>query len=79
MLRDVRDALKINLNATLHYNVSDSEARMVKARSLTELSGMLKRPNQAPVSVETMDEAIADCTTVLNMSIALETMCSCGF
>ena len=43
--------------------MSGDKVRIVKARSVTELSGMLKRPNQAPVSVEEMDEAIAEAVT----------------
>lgn len=61
--RDVRAALKIDVGDTLRYVVSGGEVRILKARSVTELSGMLKRPNQAPVSVEEMDEAIAECAT----------------
>ena len=57
---DVSAVLKINVWGTLRYVVSGGEVRILKARSVTELSGMLKRPNQAPVSVEEMDEAIAE-------------------
>ena len=58
--RDVRAALKIDAGDTLRYVVSGGEVQILKARSVTELSGMLKRPNQAPVSVEEMDEAITE-------------------
>ena len=61
--RDVWAALKINEGDTIRYVVSGSEGWIVNVRSVTELSGMLKRPNQAPVSVEEMDEAIAECAT----------------
>ena len=44
---------------TLWYVVSGGEVRILTTRSATELSEMLKRPNQAPVSVKVMDEAIA--------------------
>ena len=53
-------ALKINAGNTLQYVVSGGKVRILKARSVAELSGMLKRPSQASVSVEVMDEAIAD-------------------
>ena len=58
--RNVRAALKINAGDTLRYVVSGGEVRILKARSVTELSGILKRPNQAPVSVEELDEAITE-------------------
>ena len=58
--RDVRAALKINAGDTLRYVVSGGEVRILMARSVTELSGILKRPNQAPVSVEELDEAITE-------------------
>ena len=59
----MRAALKIDAGDTLWYVVSGGEVRILKARSVTELSGMLKRPNQAPVSVEEMDEAITEGAT----------------
>lgn len=43
--KDVRAALKIEAGDTLRYAVSDGEVRILKVRSVTELSGMLKRPN----------------------------------
>ena len=59
----VRAALKIDVGDTLRCIVSGGEVRTLKARSEAELSGMLKRPNQASVSVEAMDEAIAEGAT----------------
>ena len=59
----VRAALRIDAGDTLRYVVSDSEVRILKARSVAELSGMLKRPSQSPVSLEAMDEAIAEGAT----------------
>ena len=61
--RDVRAALKIDVGDTLRYIVSGGEVRILKSRSATELFGMLKRPNQASVSVEAMDKAIAEGAT----------------
>ena len=56
----MRASLKINAGYTLGYVLSDGEVRILKARSGAELSGMLKRPSQTSVSVEVMDEAIAN-------------------
>ncbi|MDB4229094.1 hypothetical protein N9805_00245 [Paracoccaceae bacterium] len=53
-------ALKIDAGDMLRYVVSGGEVWILKARSVTDLSGMLKKSNQAPVSVEEMNEAIAE-------------------
>ena len=53
-------SLKIGVGGTLGYVLSVGEVWILKARSIAELSGMLKRPSQTSVSFEVMDEAIAD-------------------
>ena len=63
LLRGEQTALKIDAGDTLRYVVSGGEVRSLKARSVAELSRMLKRPNQSPVSVEAMDEAITEGAT----------------
>ena len=61
--RDVQAALKIDAGDTLRYVVSVGEVSILKVRSVAQLSGMLKRPSQASLSFEAMDEAIAEDTT----------------
>jgi antitoxin PrlF len=39
--------------------IGENEVRILKARPLSRLYGVLSRPGQAPVSLEAMDEAIA--------------------
>ena len=53
-------ALKIDVGETLRYVLSGGEVRIMKKRPVKELSGMFRTPNQSPVSVEAIDEAIAD-------------------
>ena len=55
----MRAALKVNAGDTLRYVVLGGEFRILKMRSVAEISGMLKRPRQASVSIEAMDEAMA--------------------
>ncbi len=57
--KDVRAALHLEPGDTLRYLVLDGEVRILKARPLAELKGILKRPGQKPVSLDEMDEAIA--------------------
>jgi hypothetical protein len=40
------------------YIIVDGEVRILKARSVKELCGLLARPDQTPVMLESMDEAI---------------------
>ena len=60
---DVSAVLKINVWGTLRYVVSGGEVRILKARSVTELSGMLRRSSQASVSAAAMDEVIVEGAT----------------
>ena len=44
---------------TLRYFITEGQVQVLKVRSVTELAGMLVRENQVPVSLEDMDDAIA--------------------
>ncbi len=57
--KDVRAALHLEPGDTLRYLVLDGEVRILRARPLSELRGLLKRPGQKPVSLEQMEESIA--------------------
>jgi AbrB family looped-hinge helix DNA binding protein len=57
--RDVRAALHLQPGDTLRYLLLDGEVRILKARPVSELSGLLHRPGQKPVSLDEMEEAIA--------------------
>ena len=56
--RDVRAALGLASGDRVRYIILDDEVRILKARSVRDLEGMLSRSGQAPVSLEEMDEAI---------------------
>lgn len=56
--RDVRAALGLASGDRVRYVILDGEVRILKARPVRELRGMLARPGQAPVSLEAMEEAI---------------------
>ena len=61
--KDVRAALSIKPGDKLRYLVRDGEVRILRARSILDLKEVLKRSGQAPVSLEAMEEAIADGAT----------------
>lgn len=56
--RDVRAALGLGSGDRVRYIIVDGEVRILKARSVKELRGLLARPDQTPVTLESMDEAI---------------------
>ena len=56
--RDVRAALGLTSGDKVRYVILDGEVRILKARSVKELRGMLARPDQPPVTLEDMDAAI---------------------
>lgn len=58
--RDVRAALGLSGGDKVRYVILDGEVRILKARSVKELRGILARPSQSPVTLEAMDEAIAE-------------------
>lgn len=57
--RDVRAALGLKSGDKLRYVVMNGEVRLLKARPVAELEGILARPGARPVSLEEMDDAIA--------------------
>ena len=58
--RDVRAALGLEAGDSVRYIVENGRVQMLKARHVRELAGMLHRPGQRPVSLEEMNEAIAE-------------------
>lgn len=56
--KDVRAALHLKPGDTLRYLLLDGEVRILRARPVSELEGMLQRPGQKPVSLDEMEEAI---------------------
>jgi AbrB family looped-hinge helix DNA binding protein len=61
--RDVRAALGLTSGDRVRYVILDGEVRILKARSVKELRGLLARPDQRSVSLEEMDEAIGAAAT----------------
>ncbi len=57
--REVRAALHLHPGDKLRYIVVDGEVRLLKARSILDLEGVLKRSGAEAVSLDQMDEAIA--------------------
>lgn len=57
--RDVRAALGLKSGDKVRYVVTGGEVRLMKARPVAELEGLLARPGRKPVSLEDMDDAIA--------------------
>jgi antitoxin PrlF len=57
--RDVRAALGLRSGDKVRYVILDGEVRILKARSVKELRGLLARAGQSPVTLEAMDEAMA--------------------
>ena len=57
--RDVRTALGVAAGDTVRYIVEGGRVHILKARNVSELAGMLHRPGQRAVSVDEMNDAIA--------------------
>jgi bifunctional DNA-binding transcriptional regulator/antitoxin component of YhaV-PrlF toxin-antitoxin module len=57
---DVRSALGLESGDRVRYLILGGEVRLVRARSVNDLRGLLARPGQAPVSLAEMDDAIAE-------------------
>ncbi|ALI57075.1 AbrB/MazE/SpoVT family DNA-binding domain-containing protein [Celeribacter marinus] len=57
--RDVRATLGLASGDKVRYLILNGEVRILKARSIKELRGILSRSGQKPVSLEEMNEAIA--------------------
>jgi AbrB family looped-hinge helix DNA binding protein len=57
--RDVRAALGLASGDKVRYVILDGEVRILKARSVRDMRGLLARPDQTPLSIEAMEEAIS--------------------
>jgi AbrB family looped-hinge helix DNA binding protein len=57
--RDVRLALGLKSGDKVRYVVMNGEVRLLKARPVAELEGVLARPGKQPISLDEMDDAIA--------------------
>ena len=58
--RDVRAALHLASGDKVRYVILENEVRIMKARSVKELKGLLSKKGQPTVSLDAMDEAIAE-------------------
>ena len=59
--RDVRNVLALRPGDKLRYLILEGgEVRLLRRRPLSELAGMLARPGAAPVTLDQIDQAIAD-------------------
>jgi len=58
--RDVRSALHLGSGDRVRYVILEGEVRILKARSVKSLKGVLARAGRAAVSLEEMDAAIAE-------------------
>lgn len=61
--RDVRAALGLASGDRVRYVILDGEVRILKARSVKELRGLLARPDGKVVPLEAMEDAIASAAT----------------
>ena len=75
----IRAALRINAGDALRNVVLGSKVRILKTRSVAELSRMLRRPSQASASVEAMDKAIAEGATSEPCLLLSTKISSCVF
>lgn len=57
--KEVRAALGVGSGERVRYIILDGEVRLLKARPIASLAGMLATPGRKPVGLEAMDEAIA--------------------
>ena len=58
--KDVRAALCVEAGDKLRYLLFDGEVRILRARPIRDLKGVLKRSEQEPVSLGAMEEAVAE-------------------
>jgi AbrB family looped-hinge helix DNA binding protein len=58
--KNVRVALGLASGDRVRYVILDGEVRIVKACSVKDLRGLLARPGSSPVSLDAMDEAVAN-------------------
>lgn len=57
--RDVRAALGLKSGDKVRYVVLDGEVRLLKARPVADLEGLLTRQGKQPVTLDEMDNAIS--------------------
>ena len=57
--KTVREAFGLKAGDTLRYFITEGQVQVLKVRQVTELAGMLAREKQLPVSLEDMDDSIA--------------------
>lgn len=57
--KDVRAALGLASGDRVRYVILEGEVRILKARPVKELQGLLARPGREAVSLDAMEEAIA--------------------
>ncbi|HEV8033521.1 AbrB/MazE/SpoVT family DNA-binding domain-containing protein [Yoonia sp.] len=57
--KDVRSALGLASGDRVRYVILEGEVRILKARPVKELQGLLARPEREAVSLDAMEEAIA--------------------
>ena len=57
--RNVRAALGLSAGDRVRYVILDGEVRLLKARPVAGLAGLLARKGQGAVTLEEMDAAIA--------------------
>jgi antitoxin PrlF len=55
----VRTALGVGSGDRVRYIILDGEVRLLKARPIANLAGLLVEPGRKPVSLDAMEEAIA--------------------
>ena len=56
--KPVRKSLNLEPGDRVRYIISEGGVRLLKARSVMELEGMLKRAGQKPISLAEMERAI---------------------
>jgi antitoxin PrlF len=56
--KDVRACLGLRPGDRVRYVILDGEVRLLKARPVAALAGLLARPGQEPVSLDAMEAAI---------------------
>lgn len=56
----VREALALQPGDQVRYLISAHDVRILKARPLADLYGVLAQPGEPAVSLQAMDEAIAE-------------------
>lgn len=62
--KPVREALGVKVGDTLRYFISKGPVNVLKSHSVTKLAGILVRDGQALVSLEEVDDAIAQGASV---------------